>query len=53
MDNETSFELEVRTALTNDSGVYECQVNTRPKLSRPVTLTVQGECCKVDLEVNL
>ncbi|XP_050738805.1 hemicentin-1-like [Eriocheir sinensis] len=43
MDNETSsFELEVRTALTNDSGVYECQVNTRPKLSRPVTLTVQA-----------
>lgn len=42
MDNETSFELEVRTALTNDSGVYECQVNTRPKLSRPITLTVQA-----------
>lgn len=44
MDNETaSFELEVHATLTNDSGVYECQVNTRPKLSRPVTLTVQGE----------
>ncbi|XP_045101054.1 zwei Ig domain protein zig-8-like isoform X2 [Portunus trituberculatus] len=42
MENETSFELEVRTALTNDSGVYECQVNTRPKLSRPVALTVQA-----------
>ncbi|KAK8750522.1 hypothetical protein OTU49_014881 [Cherax quadricarinatus] len=43
MDNETSsFTLEVGAALTNDSGVYECQINTRPKLSRPVTLTVQA-----------
>ncbi|XP_071515491.1 macrophage colony-stimulating factor 1 receptor-like [Panulirus ornatus] len=43
MDNETaSFSLEVGAALTNDSGVYECQINTRPKLSRPVTLTVQA-----------
>ncbi|XP_042211029.1 carcinoembryonic antigen-related cell adhesion molecule 1-like [Homarus americanus] len=43
MDNETSsFTLEIGAALTNDSGVYECQVNTRPKLSRPVTLTVQA-----------
>ncbi|XP_069195628.1 uncharacterized protein [Procambarus clarkii] len=44
MDNETSsFTLEIVAALTNDSGVYECQINTRPKLSRPVTLRVQGE----------
>ncbi|XP_053647534.2 opioid-binding protein/cell adhesion molecule homolog [Cherax quadricarinatus] len=42
IDNATSsYTLEVTTALRNDSGVYECQVNTRPKLSRPVVLAVQ------------
>ncbi|XP_047486720.1 zwei Ig domain protein zig-8-like [Penaeus chinensis] len=42
IDNATSsFTLHVAVALRNDTGVYECQVNTRPKLSRPITLTVQ------------
>ncbi|XP_045118986.1 protein turtle homolog A-like [Portunus trituberculatus] len=40
-DNETSaFTLRVIKALRNDSGVYECQINTRPKLSRAFNLSV-------------
>ncbi|KAA0198749.1 hypothetical protein HAZT_HAZT009102 [Hyalella azteca] len=31
----------VTPALRNDSGAYECQVNTRPKLSWTVTLNVR------------
>ncbi|XP_068237189.1 neurotrimin-like [Palaemon carinicauda] len=48
IDNLTSsFSLEVISALRNDSGVYECQVNTRPKLSRPITLNVQVPSAKI------
>ncbi|XP_066964389.1 opioid-binding protein/cell adhesion molecule-like isoform X2 [Macrobrachium rosenbergii] len=48
IDNLTSsFALEVISALRNDSGVYECQVNTRPKLSRPITLNVQVPAAKI------
>ncbi|KAG0723467.1 Zwei Ig domain protein zig-8 [Chionoecetes opilio] len=36
----SSFTLRVLKALRNDSGVYECQVNTRPKLSRAFNLSV-------------
>ncbi|KAG7161647.1 Zwei Ig domain protein zig-8-like 10, partial [Homarus americanus] len=32
--------LVVTYAQLRDSGIYECQVNTDPKLSRPVTLNV-------------
>ncbi|XP_069164045.1 uncharacterized protein [Procambarus clarkii] len=32
--------LVVTSAQLRDSGIYECQVNTDPKLSRPVTLNV-------------
>ncbi|XP_071533341.1 zwei Ig domain protein zig-8-like [Panulirus ornatus] len=48
IDNLTSsYMLEVAAALRNDSGIYECQVNTRPKLSRPVTLTVQVPAARI------
>ncbi|XP_018007007.1 uncharacterized protein LOC108664823 [Hyalella azteca] len=42
VDNTTSaWRLVVTPALRNDSGAYECQVNTRPKLSWTVTLNVR------------
>ncbi|XP_042216186.1 hemicentin-1-like [Homarus americanus] len=48
IDNtSSSYTLEVAAALRNDSGVYECQVNTRPKLSRPVSLTVHVPAAKI------
>ncbi|KAA0190578.1 hypothetical protein HAZT_HAZT008584 [Hyalella azteca] len=37
--------LIVRFTQTRDVGVYECQVNTDPKMSRPVTLEFRGEKC--------
>ncbi|XP_071552154.1 protein CEPU-1-like [Panulirus ornatus] len=34
------WDLEIHEATIGDAGVYECQVNTRPKISHPVTLHV-------------
>nr|XP_045612442.1 uncharacterized protein LOC123767004 [Procambarus clarkii] len=35
-----AWDLEIHEAALEDAGVYECQVNTRPKISHPVTLHV-------------
>ena len=35
--------LVISESLRNDSGTYECQINTRPKLSWAVKLDVMGE----------
>ncbi|XP_069940290.1 BCL-6 corepressor-like protein 1, partial [Cherax quadricarinatus] len=35
-----AWDLEIEEATLEDAGVYECQVNTRPKISHPVTLHV-------------
>nr|XP_045618589.1 uncharacterized protein LOC123770596 [Procambarus clarkii] len=39
-EGSEEWTLVVRYAQQRDSAVYECQVNTDPKLSRPVTLNV-------------
>ncbi|XP_064106443.1 hemicentin-2-like [Macrobrachium nipponense] len=36
-----AWDLEIEEATIDDSGIYECQVNTRPKVSHPVQLDVQ------------
>ena len=36
-----------RSATPGDSGSYECQVSAEPKLSRMVSLEVQGKACFV------
>ncbi|KAK7073296.1 hypothetical protein SK128_022737 [Halocaridina rubra] len=36
-----AWDLQIKEANVDDSGVYECQVNTRPKMSHLVTLNVQ------------
>ncbi|XP_042213274.1 hemicentin-1-like [Homarus americanus] len=36
-----AWDLQIGHTTVGDAGVYECQVNTRPKLSHPVTLDVQ------------
>ncbi|KAG7153991.1 Zwei Ig domain protein zig-8-like 26 [Homarus americanus] len=41
-DDSDQWTLVVRFTQQRDAGVYECQVNTDPKLSRPVTLNVLG-----------
>ncbi|XP_042863489.1 uncharacterized protein LOC122247873 [Penaeus japonicus] len=39
-DNNNEWTLIIQYAQLRDAGIYECQINTEPKLSRPVTLTV-------------
>ncbi|XP_047471439.1 uncharacterized protein LOC125026883 [Penaeus chinensis] len=39
-DNSNEWTLVIQYAQLRDAGIYECQINTEPKLSRPVTLTV-------------
>ena len=41
--DKNDFSLQVTGVMTRDAGVYECQVNTEPKMSWPVTLHVLGE----------
>ncbi|ROT66629.1 zwei Ig domain protein zig-8-like [Penaeus vannamei] len=36
-----AWDLQIEEATLNDAGIYECQVNTRPKVSHPVYLDVQ------------
>ncbi|OQR73787.1 kin of IRRE protein 1-like, partial [Tropilaelaps mercedesae] len=40
LDNSESWALEIRYPQPRDSGVYECQVSTLPKISRFITLNV-------------
>lgn len=42
-ENET-WTLRIMSSKTKDTGRYECQVNTDPKMSRFFNLTVRGEC---------
>ncbi|EFX87810.1 hypothetical protein DAPPUDRAFT_192128 [Daphnia pulex] len=37
----TDWELQIAEAQTKDSGLYECQVNTEPKINWPVTVHVE------------
>ncbi|XP_043208679.1 limbic system-associated membrane protein-like [Amphibalanus amphitrite] len=37
---KNDFSLQITGVLTRDAGVYECQVNTEPKMSWPVSLNV-------------
>ncbi|KAK4309594.1 hypothetical protein Pmani_018783 [Petrolisthes manimaculis] len=42
-EGSSEWTLVVRYAQLRDAGVYDCQVNTQHKLSRPVTLKVYAE----------
>ena len=42
-DNSDEWTLHIKYTTAADAGVYECQVNSDPKISRQVTLTVKGE----------
>jgi Immunoglobulin V-set domain len=37
------WQLRIQEALIKDSGLYECQVNTEPKINWPVHLHVEGK----------
>ncbi|XP_042873981.1 uncharacterized protein LOC122254378 [Penaeus japonicus] len=40
-ENSDDWTLHIKYATFRDSGVYECQVNSDPKISRAVTLTIK------------
>ncbi|CAG0893923.1 unnamed protein product [Darwinula stevensoni] len=44
-----TWNLKIRDAIESDSGVYECQVNTEPKISSSVTLNVTGDAKLADV----
>lgn len=38
------WDLRIEYVQPNDAGLYECQVNTEPKINLAVSLEVHGEC---------
>lgn len=40
--NSDDWDLKIDYAQTRDSGIYECQVNTEPKINLAITLEVTG-----------
>lgn len=47
LDNSESWALQIKYPTIKDSGVYECQVSTLPKISRFVTLNVVVSKAKI------
>lgn len=43
-DKSDNWTLQIKYPQLRDSGVYECQVNTEPKMSLPFRLNVIGKC---------
>jgi hypothetical protein len=43
-DKSENWTLQIKSPQERDSGVYECQVSTEPKMSLNYTLNVVGEC---------
>ncbi|XP_076028318.1 zwei Ig domain protein zig-8-like [Oratosquilla oratoria] len=41
------WNLHIEVATPEDAGIYECQINTRPKLSHPVYLEVEPGSAKI------
>lgn len=42
-DKSDNWTLQIKFPQLRDSGTYECQVNTEPKMSLPFTLNVVGK----------
>lgn len=43
-DKSENWTLQIKSPQERDSGVYECQVSTEPKMSLNYSLNVIGEC---------
>lgn len=43
-DKSENWTLHIKSPQQRDSGVYECQVSTEPKMSLNYSLNVVGEC---------
>ncbi|XP_032690080.1 lachesin-like [Odontomachus brunneus] len=43
-DKSENWTLQIKSPQERDSGVYECQVSTEPKMSLNYSLNVVGEC---------
>lgn len=42
-EKSSNWTLQIKFPQIRDSGIYECQVNTEPKMSLPFRLNVIGE----------
>lgn len=42
---DDDWDLHIAYAQPRDAGIYECQVNTEPKINLAVNLDVTGELC--------
>ena len=51
-NGSSDWVLAVRDAQVNDSGVYECQINTEPKRSKAYQLKVVGEFADVQYKYD-
>lgn len=48
-DKSENWTLQIKTPQQRDSGIYECQVSTEPKMSLNYSLNVVGEWCYFEL----
>lgn len=46
-DRSDKWTLQIKFPQLRDSGIYECQVNTEPKMSMAFRLNVVGKCSKM------
>lgn len=46
-DRSDKWTLQIKFPQLRDSGIYECQVNTEPKMSMAFRLNVVGKCSKI------
>lgn len=44
-DDSENWTLQIKFSQARDSGVYECQVNTEPKMSMAFRLNIVGKWC--------
>lgn len=46
--DSNNWDLRVKPVTEKDSGVYECQINTEPKINFPIYLEVISECVRCE-----
>lgn len=47
------YDLKIEYAQERDSGIYECQVNTEPKINLAVYLHVTGNCVYMPIRITI
>ncbi|XP_030753870.1 zwei Ig domain protein zig-8-like [Sitophilus oryzae] len=52
-EKSSNWTLQIKFPQIRDSGIYECQVNTEPKISLPFRLNVIGEGASTLIEKDI